>query len=131
MIFLDTHVLIWWLGNQEKLSKKALAEIKNAHQQKSIYISAITIWEIALLVKKKRLKLSMDYDEWIKKVMKISSIKITDINYKIAEKSVFMDGFEGHDPADRMIIASCLSLDSYLISADRKIRNCKQIKTIW
>jgi len=53
VVVLDTHVLVWWLNGDEKLSLKAKKIIEKCKKQhNSINVSAICAWEIAMLVKK-------------------------------------------------------------------------------
>ena len=71
MIALDTHILMCLVTSPEKLSQKAQKlinrEVKSA---KPLLVSSISIWEICMLVKKGRLKLSMDVDAWLEKIEK-------------------------------------------------------------
>ena len=67
MIVLDTHVLLWWAGGQfDALSTVALATIKREHKKQGvILVSSISAWEIAMLVARNRLALSMDVTAWL------------------------------------------------------------------
>ena len=65
MIVLDTHTWIWFISNPELLSKRAEKSADTAMNAKEIFISSISAWEIALLVEKGRLKLTMDVTDWI------------------------------------------------------------------
>jgi len=67
VILLDTHIWIWWISNIEKLSPKALSAINKATSESSIVISSISTWEIALLVEKGRLELSVSVRDWVRK----------------------------------------------------------------
>ena len=67
MIVLDTHAWIWFASNPEILSRKAKKAVDLAVRKKSVLVSSISVWEVALLVKKKRLELSMDVADWIAK----------------------------------------------------------------
>ena len=67
MIVLDTHTWIWLISKLEVLSKKAAKAVSVDVKEKSVLISSISAWEVALLVLKKRLKLSLDITDWITK----------------------------------------------------------------
>ena len=67
MIVLDTHVWVWFTSNPELLSKAAKKAINVSMEQKAIFISSISAWEVALLAAKKRLKLTIDVTDWITK----------------------------------------------------------------
>ncbi len=59
MIILDTHVWVLFVSNPELLSKKAKKSLDTAMEEKGILISSISTWEVALLVAKKRLQLTL------------------------------------------------------------------------
>ena len=131
MIILDTHVLIWLLSNPEKLSKKAEAEINKSIATKDIGLSTISIWEICMLAKKNRLKLTMDLLSWIDKIEELPFLRFIPVDNKIAIKSVQLNDKLHQDPADRIIIATSLISGARLITSDRKIRQYKGVVTVW
>lgn len=132
MIILDTHVLVWWVSNPEKLSDKAqkLIEVE-AKKGNEILVSSISVWEICMLIKKNRLKLTMDTDTWIGKIEQITFLQFIPVDNKIAEQSVNLHGTFHNDPADRMIIATALNYGAVLITSDRKILNYPYVQSIW
>jgi PIN domain nuclease of toxin-antitoxin system len=130
MIILDTHILLWWTSDPEKLSSKAQSAIKLAFKQNQIAVSAITIWEIYLLVKKGRLKLTLDVDSWMSKIEQLP-IQFIPIDNDIAKKSVQLSDSLHDDPADRMIIATTLQAGGRLVTSDQKILEYPHVRTIW
>lgn len=60
-VLLDTHVLLWWLADHRSLGKKARDIIAN--ERNSIYVSAVSIWEIAIKRKKGLLSAPDDMDD--------------------------------------------------------------------
>jgi len=132
MIILDTHVLVWWVSNPEKLSDKAQKLIgRDAKKVNEILVSSISVWEICMLIKKNRLKLTMDTDTWIEKIEQITFLQFIPVDNKIAEQSVNLHGIFHNDPADRMIIATALNYGAVLITSDRKILNYPYVQSIW
>ena len=71
MIVLDTHALIWWVNGDSKLSARARKVIESeiTIDGGKILVSVITAWEIAMLVNKNRLVLTMDLNEWLDTVL--------------------------------------------------------------
>ena len=67
MIMPDTHVLVWWASDPDKLSKPALKAVDKEKKDGTIIVSSISIWEIYMLVAKNRLKLTLDTDTRLKK----------------------------------------------------------------
>lgn len=132
MIVLDTHVLIWWVnGDTEKISPKAQTTIQNEISNGEIIISSISAWEIAMLVNKERITLSMDLEQWLLLIEQIETVKFYAIDNEIALKSTQLPGEFHKDPADRMIVATARKLGATLISADEKILKYPHVKVIW
>lgn len=131
MIVLDTHTLIWWIGTPETLSKKARSLIEKESKQGEILVSAISVWEIYLLVKKGRLKLSLDTDIWIKTVEQLPTLRFVSVDTVIAAKSVMLPEPLHRDPADRMIIATAQVHGAPLVTSDAKILAYRHVQSIW
>lgn len=131
MIILDTHTLVWWVANDPTLSKKAKAVIEHELVGGEIMVSAISAWEIAMLVERERLVLSMDVGSWLVTVSAIEAVHFAPIDSEIAVKSVELPGEFHHDPADRMIVATARKLAAPLVTKDEKIRAYAHVKTIW
>ncbi len=132
MILLDTHILVWFISNPEKLSKKAKKAIeREIDTKKQILVSSISIWEIYMLVKKDRIRLTLDIDSWVKKIEQSGLFEFVPIDNQISTKSVTLDSKFHEDPADRMIVATSLTRDAKLITSDKKILNSKKVQAIW
>ena len=131
MILLDTHAWIWFISNPEYLSKRADKAVKGAVKDKSILISSISAWELALLVKKKRLKLTLEVTDWIAKSESLPFIQFLPVTNSIAVKSVNLPLPLHPDPADRIIIATALSVGAPLVTSDKKLLSYSPVKTIW
>jgi PIN domain nuclease of toxin-antitoxin system len=119
------------MSNPEKLSQFALKAIAREKETETIIVSAISVWEIYLLVKKERLKLSMDIDSWFEKVSSLPYIQFVPIDTNIAAKSVMLPAEFHADPADRMIVATARERGISLVTADDRIRKYNHVQTIW
>ncbi len=132
MIAIDTHVLVWFVSNPEKLSQKALNTINNEIKKgESILVSSISIWEIYMLIKKGRLSLSLDLDLWLQRIEQLPFIQFISVDNKIAAKSVTLPEPLHSDPADRIIIATARGYGAKLVTSDRKILNYKHVQSLW
>lgn len=131
MIVLDTHVLLWWVNDPTTLSKLARKAIDAAVKSKSIHVSSITSWEIALLVERGRLRLALDVRDWLCRCEALPFLTFVAVNNAIAVESVRLPDFPHADPADRIIAATALSLGAALVTKDDKLRNYPHVKTIW
>lgn len=132
MIVLDTHTLVWWVTGDAILSKKAKAVIEREQDGGGeIIVSAISAWEITMLVANERLVLSMEVSSWLATVTEIEAVKFLPVDVEIATKSVVLPGEFHKDPADRMIVATARKLAVPLVTKDEKIRSYQHVKTIW
>ena len=131
MIVLDTHALVWWVAGDSTLSKKAKAAIERELSGGEIIVSAISAWEIAMLVEREKLVLSMDVGSWLATVAAVEVVRFMPVDAEIAIKSVDLPGDFHKDPADRMIVATARKLAVPLVTKDEKIRSYAHVKTIW
>ena len=131
MIVLDTHVWVWWLSNPDKLAARARKAVTEAAADRSIYISAISAWEIALLASRGRLKFTMDALDWIAKSEALPFFHFVPVDNAIAVRSVRLTEPFHKDPADRIIVATAITMGAPVISNDAKILRYPHVKTIW
>lgn len=131
MIVLDTHALVWWVSGDATLSRKARKTIEKEMEEGEILISAISAWEIAMLVEREKLVLSMEVERWMNTVSEIDAVRIVPMDVEILVKSVNLPGEFHKDPADRMIVATARKFSVPLVTKDDKIRAYPHVKTIW
>ena len=131
MIVLDTHAWIWWVSNPEFLSDKAKQIIDEAVTNRNVLISSISVWEVAILVSRGRLKLTMNPDDWVAASEALPFFDFVPVSNSIALKSVQLPGILHNDTADRIIIATAISMGAVLVTKDEKIRNYSHVKTVW
>jgi PIN domain nuclease of toxin-antitoxin system len=131
MILLDTHVWIWWVSNPDLLSCQADSLINKAMVEKKIYISSISVWEVAMLVVEGRLHLTLDVKDWIRSCESLPFIQFVPVTNAIAFEAVHLPEKSPSDPADRIIIATALALDLVLITKDKKIQRADRVRTAW
>ena len=118
MILLDTHVLVWLRLGSDRLGPKSRQLIDKCWQAGQVGVSAISFWEIAMLVKKGRMKLAQDLDAWHGEALDQGLDEIP-ISGQIGIRAIGLNGLPG-DPADRIIVAT--ALDGYrLVTADQSI----------
>ena len=130
MILLDTHVWVWYVSSPEYLSQKAMAYVEQAKREKRVFISCISAWEVALLVKKGRLQFTIDVDDWISRAERLPFFQFVPVDNAIAVRSVNLSNLHP-DPADRIIIATALRLGVPIVTKDEKIRAYHGVETIW
>ena len=130
MLLLDTHVVVWILGDPARISKRAKQAIDDARAQAAgIFISDITLFEMANLISRNRLGLQVSLDSFLQEVE--SRFTILPINRHIAARCVQLPSTYPKDPMDRIIGATALVEGLSLVTADEYIRKAKAVKTIW
>lgn len=130
-IVLDTHSWIWWVSQVQLLSGAASRVLRGVSEEQPVFVSSISVWELFMLVQKGRLKLRMDPAHWVRQCELSSKIKFVPVDNEIARISVQLPGSPPEDPADRLIIATAVSLGALLVTRDRKIQASHSVKTIW
>ena len=120
-IVIDTHVLIWSLLTPEKITPEQHTAIKSALSKNELYISSITLWEIAMLVRRGRINIFSRIDDLLKLIENIKGLNIYQITGSVAADSVALPGNIHSDPADHLIIATCRELSATLITYDQAI----------
>jgi PIN domain nuclease of toxin-antitoxin system len=131
LIVLDTHAWVWWVGSPGQLSRRARQEIETAMERESVYVSSISCWEVALLVRKGRLELAIPIEEWIARCEAFPWLQFVPLDNRIALRSNRLPGELHEDPADRIIVATALTLGSPLVTKDRRLRDYPEVETIW
>lgn len=131
MIVLDTHALIWWVNGDAQLSGSAKASIETAQQGGRVLVSAISLWEIAMLVERGRIALAMDLEQWLAAVQGLDGVEIVPVSAQVAMQSANLPGEFHKDPADRMIVALARELNAPVVTADQKIQRYAHVKWVW
>jgi PIN domain nuclease of toxin-antitoxin system len=121
-LLLDTHVWIWLMdGAPGKLSPSTLQKIRHAAVKGQIYVSAISVWEVATLEAKGRITLSMDCRTWVDRALAAPGIQFAELTPAIAVDSTRLPGTLHGDPADRILVATARSLNGTLLTRDGPI----------
>ncbi len=131
MIIVDTHIIIWDALKPELLSNKARKSLKEANDTDGIIFCEISLWEIAMLIKKKRISINVSYLEFINLIKASNNYIFKGLSPEIAELSANFPSEINQDPADRIICATSVISNAALITADNNLRKSKIIKTIW
>ena len=141
MILLDTHALIWWVdGDGERLSARArerveqeLAQMERgqAQAQAVLLVSAISCWEVAMLVSRGRLALSLEVERWLALVAAIPAVRLLPLQPAVAVAATRLPEPFHADPADRFLVAQARALAIPLLSADSKIQSYPHVQCLW
>ena len=131
MIVADTQVIIWDALKPELLSPRAKKAIREANRLDGIIFCEISLWEIAMLMKKRRLSVDVNYQEFIRLVSDSNNYIFKGISPQIAELSTHLFSTTNKDPADRIISATAIIERANLVTSDKILRRSKKLHTIW
>jgi PIN domain nuclease of toxin-antitoxin system len=92
-------------------------------------ISAVTLWELAWLASQGRLEITGTVEAYLEEVS--SRVAIRPLTVKVAVLANQLPTDHSSDPCDRLIGATAPAEGIALVTKDVKIRNCKQLSTIW
>jgi PIN domain nuclease of toxin-antitoxin system len=119
---LDTHIWVWLLNGDDKIQQSSVfSHIVAASQKNTLYLSTISIWEVAMLESKKRITFATDIASWIKDAISAPGLQVVQLLPEISIDSTHLPGQFHGDPADRLIVATARYLKCQLVTLDRKI----------
>lgn len=131
MILLDTCTIVWNALNPQLLSKNAKKAIERANQQDGCYFCDMSLWEIAMLIKKGRLDPGTDYKTFIDLVFQTNKFTLIGIDADIAHTSVSLPATVNQDPVDRILVATAMVKKVPLVTPDKNLREAGCVETIW
>ena len=131
MIVVDTHIIIWNALKPEMLSGKAEKAISAANNSDGIIFCEISLWEIAMLMHKGRLSIDIAYAEFIQLIVESNKYVFQGITPEIAWLSTDLFSDIEKDPVDRIIAATSIIENADLVTADKELRQSKEVATIW
>lgn len=128
---LDTHAWVWWVTEDRRLSRRAKVAITSAAAEESLWISLISVWEVAKKVEKRQLVLDRPVDHWLDEAMMVQGLGVWEITRPILVDSCALpQPFHG-DPADQILVASARGHGGVLITKDQRIRRYPHVQTLW
>ncbi|HVZ88981.1 MAG TPA: type II toxin-antitoxin system VapC family toxin [Polyangia bacterium] len=126
LLILDTHAVLWWTLDSHRLGKQAARALAEAER---VGIPAIALWEVSVLVRKRKVHLDLPLAEWAERVLAIPRVEALPLDAAVALRA---DGLEMHgDPADRFIVAIALEHRARLATKDALLRKLTFLETVW
>jgi PIN domain nuclease of toxin-antitoxin system len=126
VIVLDTHALLWWLADSDRLGPHARHELATNDR---LGVPAIVFWEIALLARRKRIEITERMEDWVARVLSVPRVASLDLTPEIAVRA---DRLAMHpDPADRFIAATAISHRAALVTRDAQMRDVPDLRVVW
>ena len=119
MILLDTCALIWWTLDPEHLSKPA-ADACAEVERTGGFISSISIWEIGVKIKNKKLDIGIPLSDFVSRLHEMRIVKIVPVDETIWLENLALD-WPNRDPADRTIVATAKRQNLPIVTKDRRM----------
>jgi PIN domain nuclease of toxin-antitoxin system len=130
VILVDTHVVVWLAFDRDQISQKAKAAIDGARRSADgLAICDITLFELATLVRKGRIRLNISLESFLQEVE--SRFVVLPLSGRVCARAMELPAIYPKDPADRIIGATALVEGLSLLTADREIRQANTVETIW
>ena len=116
---LDTHVWLWLQsGNRHYISREFVEETTEWQRQGRLFVSAVSVWEIALLVSKGRLNLFCSVEHWLQRATEGHGMRLLPLSTEVLIESTRIPDLPHRDPADRMLIATARMADMTFVTRD-------------
>ena len=126
-LLLDTHIWLWYLQGNERLSDN-LQQIM-ASSDTELWLSPVSVWETLVLAEKGRIELNSEPLVWVKRYLRSLDFKEARLTYEIAIRSRQLE-LSHQDPADRFIAATAIELELTLATLDRRLLGLNWLSTI-
>jgi PIN domain nuclease of toxin-antitoxin system len=121
-LLLDTHIALWLDSGDERLRLSTRELIDGCWRKGGIiFLSAVTVWEIALLVDTGRIDLDVPIEAWVKRFVERPGIEAVPLQHGPASRAYRLHHLEHRDPADRLLIATAVDLGCPLVTYDERI----------
>ena len=126
-LLLDTHALLWFIGNDPQLSGPARQNIENPAHDK--FVSAASLWEMALKIGLGKLALPRPFSEVFPQQLEVNGFELLPISCAHLNQNILLP-FHHRDPFDRLLIAQALTDDMSIVTRDLEFSKY-QTKILW
>lgn len=130
-LLLDTHILIWWvqgeLGLLTDQERRVIVDEVGKHE---LLVSDISLWEIALLVERRRIRLSLPLRDWLEKATAPPLVQRCHLTPAVVSRTLSLPDNFHRDPADRLIVCTALVHQARLATRDHRILSAGLIASL-
>lgn len=130
MIVLDTHALLWWALDPERLSQKAAATVAEMERSGVGYASSISVWELGVKVQRGKLVLPIAVEELARRIERTGLVELVPVDISLWLRSLSLS-WDHRDPADRIIVATALAKQVPVLTKDDAIRAYSGVSSVW
>ncbi len=129
MIILDTHIWVWWVHGDTRLSEQHRSYLQ-ASEAEGLGISIISCWEVAKLVEYGRLELPCPIGDWLDQALIYPGVQLLDLTPRVVVDSTQLPGAFHRDPADQLIVATAGIHNCERLTTDTKILAYPHVRTV-
>ena len=120
-LLLDTHIWVKYINGDAGVKLETIEIIDAAREKGAAFVSVISVWEVAMLVRKSRLLLPIGVEGWVRRAFELPGIQLLGLSPAIAIESVYLPDAMHKDPSDRILVASARVEDLTLLTRDAAI----------
>lgn len=121
-LLLDTHIALWLDSGSDRLRPSTRAVVDECWRGGgTIFLSAVSVWEIALLLDTERIELDLPIDSWVRRFVQRPGVAAAQLTPVAAAGAYAFHSLEHRDPADRLLIATAIELGCPLVTYDDRI----------
>lgn len=130
IVLLDTHILLWWLAEDRRLSKAQRRALGRAGDETPALVSDVSLWEIAMLHELKRIELDLPLREWLERAVAPPLVRLQRITPAVAAEVAALPASFHRDPADRLIVATARVVGATLMTSDDRLHAAGLVPTL-
>jgi PIN domain nuclease of toxin-antitoxin system len=129
-VLLDTHVLLFWLGGDPRLSRAQARAIAKASADEPLLVSDISLWEVATLASLGRIRLRRPLRDWLEAAVAPPLVRRVSISPAVAAEVADLPATFHRDPADRIIVATARMAGAVVATGESRIIDSGLVETI-
>jgi len=129
VILLDTHALLWWALDPEKLSPVA-SDVVKSMEERGGYASSISIWELGIKVQRGQLELPITIEELVFRIHQGSVVELVAVDDTTWLRTLMLP-WTHRDPADRVIVATALLKGVPVLTKDSLLHDFEGVECVW
>jgi len=126
-LLLDTHIWIWAVNKPEKLNARVRRELER--KQNELYLSPVSIWEACYLERRRRLRASQGFVQWVKDVLAHIPVREAPFTFAVATEASRIE-LPQSDLGDIFLAATALVYGLTLVTSDSQLLACSWLKTL-
>lgn len=127
-ILLDTHILLWLENGDAKLPPRTRGLIDRHWQGGgTVLVSAVTAWEVAMLVERGRIRLDCATQAWFRRCLDRPGFEMVPLSWRVCIQAYELHSLGHRDPGDRLLIATAIERRCALVTQDERIIRYAQL----